>query len=96
MFIEFLRAEVQPIDVHKSLVKVYGGETTNVSTIKRWVCHFESGARDATDKPRSRRPSTAIYKENEAHFDKLIESNWRITVNDMSTKLGVIVGAMEK
>ena len=72
MFIEIFKVEVQPIDVHKSLVKVYGGETTDVSTIQRWVRHFESGDRDVTDKPRSGRPSTAINKENEAHFNKLI------------------------
>ena len=74
----------------------YGGETVNVSRVRRWVRRFQSGDRDVSDKPRSGHPNTATNKKNEARLDELIKSNRRITVNEMSTELGVSVGAVEK
>ena len=95
--IEFLSAEkVQPIDIHKRLVNVYGIETVDVSTVGRRFCRFQSGNRDVIDKPRSGRPSTATNEEYEARFDTLIRSNRWITVNKMSTEMRVSVGPVEK
>ena len=45
------RQKVQPIDIHKRLVTVYDGETVDVSMVRRWVCHFQSGDRDVSNKP---------------------------------------------
>ena len=95
--IEFLKAEkLQPIDIYKRLVNVYGGKTIDISTVRKWVCRFQSGDRDMMEKPCSDRPSTATNQENEARLNKFIQSNWRITVNQMSTELGVSVGAVIK
>ena len=45
--IEFLSAiEEQSIDIHKCLVNVYGGETGDVSSVRRWVGRFRSGDTD--------------------------------------------------
>ena len=94
--IKFLNAEVQQIDINKSLVNVYGGETVDVRTVRKLVRRFQSGDGDASDKPRSGHPSTATNDENEARLHELIKSNWRITLNEMSTELGVSVSAVEK
>ena len=91
--IEFLNAEeVQPINIYKCLVNVSGGKTVNVSTVRRWVCHFQSGDKDVSNKYCSGHPSTATNEENETCFDELIKSNWQITVNKVSTELGVSLG----
>ena len=59
--IEFLHVEkIAPNDIHQCLLKVYGGKTMDVSTVRRWVARFSSGDSDVKDKPRSRRPCTAV------------------------------------
>ncbi|XP_065596389.1 high mobility group protein HMG-I/HMG-Y isoform X5 [Cyrtonyx montezumae] len=36
--IEFLHAEkIEPIDIHRRLLNVYGDQTVDVSTVRRWV-----------------------------------------------------------
>jgi len=42
---EFLHAEKEtiPIDIHCCLLKVYGDQIVDVSTVKWWVVHFNSG-----------------------------------------------------
>ena len=65
--IEFLNEEeVQPIDIHKRLVNIHGGEIVNVSTVGRCVRCFQSGDRDVSDKSRSGCPSKA-NKEKMKH-----------------------------
>ena len=93
--IEFLDAEVEPIDGHRRLVNVYGPEAIDVSTVRRWVRRFRSGDRDVSDKPRSGRPCTATIPENEVHLDELIHANRRVTVNEMRAELDVGIGALE-
>ena len=76
-------------------MNVFGGETVNVSTVIRLLCRFQSGDRDVSDKPLSGLLRSATNKENKARLDELIESNRRITVNEMSTELRVNVSAIE-
>ena len=59
--IEFLNAEVQPINNYKHLVNVYGGKTVDVRTVRKWV--FQSGDRDVSNKPCSGFPSTATNEK---------------------------------
>ena len=67
---EFLHAEkIAPSDIHRRLLNVYGDQTLDVSTVRRWVAHFSSGDSDVKDKPRSRRPRTAVTPRNEEQLD---------------------------
>ena len=59
--IEFLHAEkIAPNDIHRCLLNVYGDQTVDVSTVRRWVARFSSGDSDVKDKPRSGRSCTAV------------------------------------
>jgi len=59
--IEFLHVEkIAPYDIHRCLLNVYGDQTVDVSTVRRWVVRFSSGDSDVKDKPRSGRPCTAV------------------------------------
>ena len=41
---EFLHAEkTAPTDVHQCVLNVYGQQTADVSTVRRWVAHLNSG-----------------------------------------------------
>ena len=49
--IEFLHAEkIVPNDIHRRLLNVYGDQTVDVSTVRRWVARFSSGDSDLKDK----------------------------------------------
>ena len=68
--IEFLHAEkIAPKDIHRRLVNVYGDQTVDVSTVRRWVARFSSGDSDVKDKPRSGRPCTAVTPRNGERLD---------------------------
>jgi len=59
--IESLHAEkFAPSDTHRRLMNVYGDQTVDVSTVRRWVACFSSGDSDVNDKPRSGQPCTAV------------------------------------
>jgi len=50
--IEFLHAgKNAPNDIHRRLLNVYGDQTVDVSTVRRWVARFSSGDSDVQDKP---------------------------------------------
>jgi len=54
---EFLYVEKNaPNDIHRRLLNVYGDQTVDVSTVRRWVARFSRGDSDVQDKPRSGRP----------------------------------------
>jgi len=82
--IEFLHAEnIAPNDIHRRLLNVYGDQTVDISTVKRWVARFSSGDSDVKDKPRSGRPYTAVTPRNEERLDQLIRANRRITTREL-------------
>ncbi|XP_033608726.1 protein GVQW3-like [Cryptotermes secundus] len=78
--IEFLTAEqISPIDIHRRLLKVYGDDTVNVSTLRRWLVCFNIGESEVRDKPRPGRPCSAATPRNEQRIDQLIRTDRRIT-----------------
>ena len=82
--IEFLHAEkIAPNDIHRRLLNVYGDQTVDVSTVRRWVARFS----DVKDKPCSGRPCTAVTPRNEERLDQLIRANRRITSRELCMEL---------
>jgi hypothetical protein len=59
------------------------------------VVHFSSGDNDVKDKPRSRRPCTAVTPQNEERLDQLICANWRIMTRELCTKLNISFSVLE-
>ena len=74
--IEFLHAEkIAPNDINRRLLNVYGDQTVDVSTVRRWVARFSTVATATLkDKPRSGRPCTAVTSRNEELLDQLIRA----------------------
>jgi len=94
--IEFLHAEkIAPNDIHRRLLNVYGDQTVNVSTVRRWVARFSSGDSDVKDKPRSGWLRTAVTPQNEEHLDQLIHVNWWIVTRELCTELNIGCSALE-
>ena len=66
------------IDNHWHLLQVYGDQTVDVSTVRRWVVHFSSGDSNMKDKPHSGQACTAVTKQNEECLKQIIFANWQI------------------
>jgi len=95
--IEFLHAEkIAPNDIYGCLLNVYGDQTLDVSTVRRWVARFSSGDSDVKDKPRSGRPCTAVTPRDEERLDQLIRANRRITTTELCTELNIQSQAREE
>jgi transposase len=93
--IEFLHAEkIAPNDIHQRLLNVYGDQTVDVSTARRWVACFSSGDKYVKNKPRSGRPCTAVTPGNEERLDQLIRANRRVTTRELCTELNIGFSAL--
>jgi len=44
-----MREKIAPNDIHRRLLNVYGDQTVDVSTVRRWVERFSSGDSDVPD-----------------------------------------------
>ena len=94
--IEFLHAEkIAPNDIHRRLLNVYGDQTVDVSTVRRWVVRFSSGDSDVKDKPCSGGSCTAVKPRNEERLDQLIHVNRQITTREPCTELNIDCNALE-
>jgi hypothetical protein len=50
--LDFLYArKIAPVDTHRRLLNVYGDQTVDVSTVRRWLLGFSSGGSDVRDRP---------------------------------------------
>ena len=66
--IEFLTAEkVRPIEIHRRMQAVYGGQCVDVSTVRLWVRRFKDGKLGQADL------SYNFFKDG---FQKLVQ-RWR-------------------
>jgi len=93
---EFLHAEkIAPNEIHRRLLNVYGDQTVDVSTVRRWVTPFSSGDSDVEDQPRSGWPCIAVTPRNEERLDHLIRANRRITTRELCTELNIGFSALE-
>jgi len=93
---EFLHAEkITPNDTHRRLLKVYGHQTVDVSTVRRWVARFSSGDCDVQYTPRSGWPCTAVASRNDERLDQLIRANGGITTRELYTELNIGFKALD-
>jgi len=89
--IEFLNAEVPPIENHRRMQAVYGDQSVDVTTLRRWVRRFkdgEMGQTDLSDKTRSGRPVTASDQLHQYRVEELIRGNRRIKQKEIAVALG--------
>jgi hypothetical protein len=68
--IEFRHAEkIAPNDIHRCLLNVYGDQTVDVSSVRRWVVRFSSGDSEVKDKLHFELSCTAIISRNEKRLN---------------------------
>jgi hypothetical protein len=79
------RKKIARTDIHECLLNIYGNQTVDVSTARR----FSSGDSDIRDRLHSRQPFTAVSSWNEEPFNQLICENWQITTRELCMELNV-------
>ena len=72
------------------LADVSGGQTVNVSTVRRMV-RFGCGDSNVKDKPRSGQLCTAVTLQNEEHLYQLIHANQQIMTRELCAELNIII-----
>ena len=82
-------------DIRQRLLNVYGDQTADVGTVRRWVTRFSSGDCNVKEKPRFGRPCTAVTPRNEERLYQLIRANRWITTRKLCTKLNIGFNALE-
>ena len=81
--------KIAPNYIHRRLLDVYGDQTMDVSTVRRWVARFSSGYSDVKDESRSGRPCTAVTPPNEERLNHFIRKNRRIKNRKLCTELNI-------
>ncbi|CAI6357430.1 unnamed protein product [Macrosiphum euphorbiae] len=91
--IEFLVAEnVKPFDIHRRLLAVYGNQTLDVSSVRRWALRVkgsEVGKAIIADQDRSGRPVTVTDEAHKQKVDDLVKGNRRIKQSEIAIALGI-------
>ncbi|KAL4121904.1 hypothetical protein QTP88_014324 [Uroleucon formosanum] len=91
--IEFLVAEnVKPVDIHRRLFAVYGNQTLDVSSVRRWALRVkgsEVGKAIIADQDRSGRPVTVTGEAHKQKVDDLVKGNRRIKQSEIAIALGI-------
>jgi len=97
--IEFLFMEGESAaNIHRRLVNVYGEDSLDVSTVRRWIRRIKGdyerkGQCDLNDKPRSGRPASAVNEESMKKADLIIKANRRVTIDELCENLGISHGS---
>ncbi|XP_064479391.1 histone-lysine N-methyltransferase SETMAR-like [Ornithodoros turicata] len=81
--IRFLNAKgVQPIEIHRQLVEVYGGSCMGVKNVRKWCREFAAGRTEIHDEQRSGRPS--ISDETVTKVEQAMREDRRVTLDDLN------------
>jgi hypothetical protein len=87
---EFLLAVNESItNIHRRLTNVCGDMAVDKSTVSRWanrLASSEQGQGNASDLPRSGRPSTAVMPATMQRLDRRIGNDRRITTWELAAQ----------
>jgi [histone H3]-lysine36 N-dimethyltransferase SETMAR len=82
-------------EAHEMLKSVYGDNVVTLKTVYKWYERFKSGNESVEDEQRSGRPSTSKTDENVQKVSKLIRSNRRLTIRELTEELNISYGSVQ-
>jgi transposase len=71
-------------ETHKMLKLIYGDTAVTMKTVYKWFERFRNGCELVEDEERSGHPSTSKTQENVERVSKMIRSNRRLTIREIS------------
>ena len=95
--IKFLVAEgYKPVEIRRRMSTVYGATCFGRKNIYKWAKLFEEGRSSVEDKDRPRRPTKVRSPKVIESVNDLIQSERRVTVNDIARRLSLCVRTAHK
>jgi histone-lysine N-methyltransferase SETMAR len=96
VIIKFLVTEnCQAIDIHRRLLPVFGEHTLSLRTVQEWASRFRNGRDSVGDDARSGRPNTGVNEENIERVKAIVDSDRRVSIQELVETLSVSVGTVE-
>ena len=77
------------------LKSVYGDNVVTLKTVYKWYERFKSGNESVKDEERSGRPSTSKTDENVKKVAKIVRSNRRMTIRELTEELNISYGSVQ-
>jgi hypothetical protein len=97
IIIKFLTKEgVIPSEIFTRLQAQFGDECLSQPRVFSWAKSFREGRDRVENEPHARRPRTSVNPGNVLKIGELIRANHRITVPELSQKVGTSVGSFEE
>lgn len=82
-------------EAHEMLKSVYGDNVVTLKTVYKWYERFKSGNESVEDEKRSGRPSTSKTDENVQKVAKMVRSNRRLTIRELTEELNISYGSVQ-
>jgi len=76
-------------ETHEMLKLVYGDAAVTMKTVYKWFERSRNGCESVEDEERSGRPSTSKTQQNVERVSKMIQSNKRLTIREISEDLNI-------
>ena len=80
--------------VIEALTNVYRDSAPKKTAVYKWIQRFKENRADCQDDSRSGRPSTSRSEENVAAVQSLLEEDRRITIDYISSTIGISRGSV--
>ncbi|BFZ25935.1 hypothetical protein BsWGS_28974 [Bradybaena similaris] len=95
--IKFLVAEeCKPVEIHRIMSTVYGATCFSRKNVYKWAKLFKEGRSSVEDEDRPGRPTEVRSPEVIGSVNDLIQSDRRVTVDDIARTLSLSVGTAHK
>ena len=95
--IKFLVAEgCKAVEIHRRMSTVHGATCFSRKNVYKWAKLFKEGRRSVEDEDRPGRPTEVRSPEVIKSVNDLIQSNRRVTVDDIARTLNLSVGTALK
>lgn len=95
--IKFLVAEeCKPVEIHRRMSTVYGATCFSRKNVYKWAKLFKEGRSSVEDEDRPGRPTEVRSPEVIESVNDLIQSDRRVTVDDIARTLSLSVGTAHK
>ena len=95
--IKFLVAEgCKAVEIHSRMSTVYGATCFSRKNVYKWAKLFEERRRSVEDEDRAGRPTKVRSREVIKSVNNLIQSNRRMTLEDIARTFSLSVGTAHK
>ena len=91
----FTRKGLNTTEISKELKNVCKNSAPSYRTVANWVAEFKNPERGFEDAPRMGHPSIITTQENIEAVERIVMSNWQVSVRRLAEELAIIHEVMD-